>query len=571
MKRIVIGSRGSALALAQSEWIAARLRDVAPGVEVVVEKVATKGDKILDVPLALVGSKGLFTKELEIELLEKRVDLAVHSLKDVPTELPKGLVIAAVPERETPFDFLVTKGGRGLAELPEGAVVGTSSLRRQVQLLAKRPDLKMVDIRGNVPTRVERVTAGPLDATIVAAAGLRRLGMGDTPGTLLPLDVMVPAVSQGALGIEIREEDTELAALLQQIVCGDTLAEVTAERAVLVALGGGCQVPLGVLGRVEGDALQLLACACSEDGRIVVRESLSGAKADAAALGRQLAQRLIEEGAAELIGAVLGEAAPELTSLRGTRIVVTRAEGQASELVRELDRHGADVQQFPTIAIRSVAPDSPLGTISEFDWVVFTSANGVTHFEAHLQAAGLDWAALRPCQVCAIGPATAEALRGKGVLVALTPERFVAESLIGALQGIEGGLAGKRFLLPRGNLARPALPEALRRAGAEAEERVVYETVAIDVASEVIDDLIAYGPNVVTFTSSSTAENFCRILSPTKLQHLKQTAVFAAIGPVTAETVRQHGLVVAVEPETHTISGLVQAIVQHMAAYHGAP
>ncbi|MCC6145887.1 MAG: hydroxymethylbilane synthase [Candidatus Hydrogenedentes bacterium] len=571
MKRLVIGSRGSALALAQSEWIAARLREAAPGLDVVVERVATKGDKITDVPLALVGSKGLFTKELEVALLEKRVDLAVHSLKDVPTELPRGLVIAAVPEREIPFDFLVTKDGRGLDELPEGAVVGTSSLRRQVQLLAKRPDLQMVDIRGNVPTRVERVTDGPLDATIVAAAGLRRLGMEETPGNALPLHVMVPAVSQGALGIEIREEDRELAELLGRLVCQDTLAEVTAERAVLVALGGGCQVPLGVLGRVDGDMLNLTACACSQDGRIVLRETLSGNKAEAEALGRELAQRLVADGADRLIGAVLGESGPELSSLSGVRIVVTRAEGQASDLVRELDRHGADVQQFPTIAIQPVAPEGPLGPMSGYDWVVFTSANAVSHFEAHLVAEGLDWAALRAANVCAIGPATAELLRAQGVLVALTPERFVAESLVEALTGIEGGLAGRRFLLPRGNLARPLLPEALRAAGADVTERIVYETVPVMAAPAAVDELIDYRPNVVTFTSSSTAENFCRILGAEKLQRLKQTALFAAIGPVTAQTMREHGLVVSIEPEAHTIPALVHAIVQHLTAYQGAP
>ncbi|MCF6285972.1 MAG: hydroxymethylbilane synthase, partial [Candidatus Hydrogenedentes bacterium] len=301
MTRIVIGSRGSDLALTQTNHIADCLRALSPDIEVVVEIISTKGDRVTDVPLAQVGGKGLFTKELEVALLDGTVDLAVHSLKDLPTELPGGLALGAIPERENPADALISASGVGLMDLPQGAKVGTSSTRRQVQLLACRPDLELVDLRGNVPTRLKKLHSEGLDAIILATAGLKRLGLDEHITECLKPEYMLSAVGQGALGIEIREDDEALKTLLAQLHHRETAAAATAERALLDALGGGCQVPLGALATVEGEILTLNACACSPDGGQVIRATKSGPVDAPEALGRAVATVLRNKGAATFI------------------------------------------------------------------------------------------------------------------------------------------------------------------------------------------------------------------------------------------------------------------------------
>ena len=300
---IVIGSRGSQLALVQANTMADALRDAAPGLAVTIEVIHTKGDKIRDTPLAQIGGKGLFTKELEVALTEGRIDIAVHSLKDLPTELPEGLTLGAVPERETPYDAFVCEHFHDVAELPMGARVGTSSLRRQAQLLAYRPDLTVVNLRGNVETRVRRVAEGAIDAAILACAGLERLGLCESIRSTLPADIMIPAPAQGALGIEVREGDTETIEILSRIVDPYATAEVVAERTCLAALEGGCQVPIGALARVQGPRLSLVACVCSVDGKKILRTQCEGAAADAVSLGQAAAMQLLAQGAADLIAA----------------------------------------------------------------------------------------------------------------------------------------------------------------------------------------------------------------------------------------------------------------------------
>jgi hydroxymethylbilane synthase len=295
---LTIASRGSQLALWQARHIAGRLSTL--GQESRIEIIRTTGDKITDVPLAKVGTKGLFTKEIEEALLERRADLAVHSLKDLPTELPAGLALAALPEREDPRDAIV--GGK-LDELPRGAKVGTSSLRRAAQLQRLRPDLVMETIRGNVDTRLRKLAEGQFDAIILAAAGLRRLGWADRIAEVLEPDVMCPAVGQGALAIETRAGEEGMAAALDDAA---TRAAVTAERAVLDALGGGCQVPIGAHARVSGEHLRLLGVVIAPGGTQLVRVELEGAAQDAEALGREAGARLLAEGAREILSAVYG-------------------------------------------------------------------------------------------------------------------------------------------------------------------------------------------------------------------------------------------------------------------------
>lgn len=562
MTRVVIGSRGSELALTQSNYIAARLRAVEPGLEVEVKIISTRGDRITDVPLSQVGGKGIFTKELEVSLLAGEIDLAVHSLKDLPTELPEGLCVGAIPEREHPADALISANGAGLMALPEGARVGTSSTRRQVQLRAVRPDLDLVDLRGNVPTRLKKIETDGLDAIILAAAGLNRLGLAEHITETLAPEVMLSAVGQGALGIEIRQNDARMTALLAKIHHPETAAAATAERTLLAALGGGCQVPLGALAEVAGDTLRLRACACSPDGTQVVRAEKSGPANAPEALGRAVAAALIEGGASAFIRQVALDALKAKQPLAGRAIVVTRSEEQGGALAAELAALGASVVEFPVIAIRPATPEHPLPAPAEVDWLILTSVNGVNHFARALDATGRAIADYRAVDICAIGPATAAALRAHGMPVSLTPKRYIAESIVEAFARLEGGIAGKRFLLPRGNLARPELPDALRAAGAEAVEAVVYDTVPADPGADAVTAMLAARPDLVVFTSSSTARNFAGILGEARLTDLKAHAAFASIGPITTETAEKLGMAVGIEPEVHDIPALVHAIIQ---------
>lgn len=300
--RLVIGSRGSRLALAQTNHIADRLRAEAPGLDVDIQIISTHGDKSIDRPLAEIGGKGLFTAELEEALRDGSIDLAVHSLKDLPTDEPSQLCVAAIPTRVRANDALVAREADALAALPEGATVGTSSLRRKAQLRAVRPDLTVVDIRGNVDTRLAKVfERNEVDAAILACAGLERLGKSDAITEILDRDIMLPAPGQGALGIQARADDGELLQLLSGIEDPAARAETTAERALLAGLGGGCQVPIGALAESSGSMLSLFACVATLDGKRILRAELAGPAADAAALGREAADRLLADGAQTIV------------------------------------------------------------------------------------------------------------------------------------------------------------------------------------------------------------------------------------------------------------------------------
>ena len=303
--KLTIGTRQSLLALWQSNHIAALLRKEYPKCEVVLKKIVTKGDRILDVPLAQIGGKGLFTKEIEEDLLDGTIDLAVHSLKDMPTVLPEGLCLTAITERANVGDAFVSNKYGSFEELPLGAVVGTSSLRRKAQLLAKRPDLEIRDLRGNVDTRLRKLDEGLYDAIILAAAGLERLGHGDRISSLIPADVCLPAVGQGALAIEARTEDKEVRDMLSFLNDLNTKQATDAERAFLGLLEGGCQVPIGVHADVEGENIRIEAIIAALDGSTILRDTINGKADDAVSLGQQLGQKMLAAGGQEILASIL--------------------------------------------------------------------------------------------------------------------------------------------------------------------------------------------------------------------------------------------------------------------------
>jgi hydroxymethylbilane synthase len=304
--RLVIGTRNSRLALWQAEHIAARLRAHYAGLEVVLHHVVTQGDRVVDKPLPEIGGKGLFTAELEDALRTGEIDLAVHSFKDLPTEIDEDFVIGAIPERASPYDALISRAGHSLMALPQGATIGTSSLRRSAQIKAIRPDLNTLSLRGNVPTRIDKArdNAGPYDAIVLAVAGLDRLGLEANITEILSPEVMLPAPAQGALAVQCRADDATLRNMLAPLDHAPTRAAVEAERAFLNQLDSGCRLPVAALARINDSRLGLIGRVCNVDGSRVITVRGEATIDAAVTLGRQLAQDARNQGAGELLAAV---------------------------------------------------------------------------------------------------------------------------------------------------------------------------------------------------------------------------------------------------------------------------
>lgn len=302
--KVIIGSRGSKLARAQAELIKDTLKKNYPDLILGIKIIKTTGDRILDAPLSKIGGKGLFTKEIEEALLAKKIDLAVHSMKDLPTDIPMGLEIGAITRREDACDVLVSQESYVLGELQKGAKVGTSSLRRRAQILSIRPDLEIMDLRGNLDTRLKKLENGLYDAIILAYAGISRLGL-KLPMIKISFDEMLPQAGQGALGIEIRNDDADTRNLVKILDEADSRMTIEAERALLSGLGGGCQVPIGVYAKIEGEKIIVKAGVFSIDGKTAIRDEASGNKNEAVTIGKQLAESVIKKGAKKILAGII--------------------------------------------------------------------------------------------------------------------------------------------------------------------------------------------------------------------------------------------------------------------------
>jgi len=301
-----IGTRGSKLAIAQSKWVKGVLEAKDPSIKVELVAIKTTGDKVLDSPLSLIGGKGLFVKEIEQALMEDEVDIAVHSMKDVPADLPEGLVLSSFPKREDYRDAFISSQVRKLEDIPSGARIGTSSLRRSTQLLNFRSDLDIVPLRGNVDTRLGKLDSGDLHAIILAAAGLRRLGLSDRITQFIPASLILPAVGQGALGLEVRRDDKETINMLSFMNHKPTEVAVKAERAFLKELGGGCQVPIAAIADIKGEDLFLRGMVGTLDGSKIVADATEGTIKNPEEIGLRLARQLLESGAEKILSDIYG-------------------------------------------------------------------------------------------------------------------------------------------------------------------------------------------------------------------------------------------------------------------------
>ena len=313
LSELKIGTRGSQLALFQANWVKDQLVQAHPDLKVTLIKIKTTGDKIQDVPLAKIGGKGLFVKEIEESLIQKKIDLAVHSIKDVPTEFPEGLHLSVITKREDPRDVFISRDGRTLKDLPQGAKIGTSSLRRQVQLLHFRNDFELIPLRGNLDTRLKKLKTMNLDGIVLALAGVKRLGLEERITEIIPLEVSLPAIGQGALGIETRMNGQEVEDQIRFLNDRDSSIAITAERAFLKKLEGGCQVPIAAYARPVGTALQVDGLVGSIDGKRLIRHYVEGSIENAESLGIELAEILLGKGAKEILDEVYRRSGPVIS------------------------------------------------------------------------------------------------------------------------------------------------------------------------------------------------------------------------------------------------------------------
>ncbi len=528
---IRIATRKSELALWQARHAAALLREL-PGVRgVELVPMTTRGDRSLARSLAEIGGKGLFIKELEVAMEEGRADIAVHSMKDVPADMPQGFVIAAVLERGDPFDTLVTADGRSLDDLAPGAVVGSSSLRRQAQLKALRPDLVMRPLRGNVNTRLRKLDEGEFDAIVLACAGLERLGLAHRIGERFTPGRVLPANAQGVVGIECLEDRADLRELLAALEHAPTRQTTLAERAVARRLQASCEAPLGSYAVVDAGELSLDALVASGDGSTVLRARATGAAGDAEALGREAADALLAQGAADLLGASEGTSRQQPARrgtppgpgkpLAGRGVLVTRPVGQAGELAAAIERAGGRAIRFPAIEIQGREPetiDREQAALPAADVVFFASPNAVEF--------GFAAAALPGTRLAAIGPATAAALRARGRGPDIQAANgFDSEALLEEpeLQDVRGRV----IRIVRGDRGRELLATTLRARGATVDYLSVYRRLPARHAQAELDELERLwrggGVDIVTVMSVETLDNLLTALPHYCLESLPGT------------------------------------------------
>ncbi len=561
------GTRGSALALAQTGAVEQIFRLRHPEVETATAVIQTEGDVDKTSPLTLIGGRGVFTSALQGALTGGTIDAAVHSAKDLPSERPNGLQLSAFLIREDPRDVLVSRHGCPLAELPPSPLIGTSSRRRAAQVLAQRPDARIVDLRGNVDTRLRKALEPDIDGIVLAAAGVTRMGWDHVITEYLPLERLIPSPGQGALAVETRIQDEGPGRLIADLDDPAVSVPVRVERAFLRGVGGGCTTPIGAHAEVIGDRVRLRCMLGAEDGRHAEWDDVDLPVADAEDLAMDLARRML--ASVHRSGHVVPATKPQFRApLAGLTVLVTRAPEQAGDLSSALLAAGAEPVEAPTIRI-----DPPLDWASldealqrlwrgEYDWIVFTSANAVRQIRQRSQQLGYDSALFDHTGVAAVGTTTAGELEAYGVSVDVVPEKFTAEAVLEALTDL--GVAGQRILLPQGNLARKTLAEGLRAAGALVDSVETYRTSPVAISPPVRDRMLRGAIDVATFASPSSVRNLVDALG--HASSVLQRIVVACVGPMTAETARRHGIEPDVVAEESTVDGLVDALIQHQAA-----
>lgn len=566
-RRFRIGTRGSALALAQVVAVERRLAGRFPGVRTETIVVATQGDIDKVSPLTDIGGRGVFTNALERELAHGHIDAAVHSAKDLPSQISSELPIVAFPEREDPRDVLVSRHHVSLAGLPPRPVIGTSSRRREAQIRQLRPDAQIVSLRGNIDTRLRKATQPDYDAIVLAAAGLSRMGWDASITEYFAVDELVPSPGQGALAIQTvsQSECRETFASLEDV---EVALAVHAERAFLAAIGAGCTMPVGAHVERGEHGLRLVAFLENDDGSRVARRvemlDATSASEQAAAIAREMQ--------AEVSGirrAVWPGAPAPRNDLSGVTVAVTRPKRQSHQLIQTLRDWGATPLALPTIRIEPPADRAPLEAAlralaaGAFTWVVFTSANAVEAVASAATDLGARDDCLRAIRAAAVGDATARAARDLGLDVAVVAEEPTAEGLVAAL--LPRLQAGERVLYPRSAIAREVLPHALREAGADVTAVDAYCTLPEKrIEPDVMARLRSGEVDVVIFSSPSSVSALQAMLGQER--HLIEWIPAVCAGPVTAAAVREAGLPVAMISTHPGAASVVEAVADYWHA-----
>lgn len=562
---IRIGTRGSALALWQARHVQQALARHYPGQPFEIQVIHSEGDFDKESPLTQIGGRGVFTSALQQALMAGEIDLAVHAAKDMPTLSPEGLAISAFTEREDPRDVVVSRHGVGIDALPPEPIIGTSSQRRAVQVRQLRSDARIVDLRGNIDTRLRKAASEEYDAVILAAAGLIRMGWEDRITDFLPVARFTPSPGQGVLAIETRAAPDPMAKIAAALADRDVTIEVSVEREFLRDIGGGCTAPIGAHARVETfhgrDIVRFWAMLGSDDGTRLERvyDEFPPDAAESAVM--TISQTLIRSVTPNRTGDTPADR--DTRALMKKQVLVTGTGPVAAPVVAEFERHGAVAHHVPTITVQPSMDSVKLHrTISNlrqghYGWLIVTSGNAVDTIAATVPRGRGPW----PVRIAVVGRTTGNRMREMGFEVAVEPEDQRAEGLVAAMEGID--LAGQRVLCLVGNRARAEIPEALRARGAVVDIVEAYRTVDATEIDPAIRRLVQAGTvDVVTF-ASPTSVRAMRHLLGTDLAALSG-ACLAAIGPTTASAMENVDLPVHALASAPDAPGIVQAVMRYL-------
>lgn len=565
IKKIIrIGTRGSKLALYQAYRVRDELQKQYPDLPFSIEIIKTKGDKILDVALSKIGDKGLFTKEIEEALFDNEIDMAVHSLKDLPTKFPDGAKLGAVLKRGEIRDALISSDGKKIENLTSDNIIATSSLRRKAQLLRINKDFKIIEIRGNVNTRIRKMEEGYCDAMVMSAAGLERLEMDQYITEYLEPENIIPACSQGAIAVEIRENDNIIGKIVSSINDRESFLATEAERAFLRTLEGGCQIPVGSYTKIDGDKFKITGFISNTDGTEFIKDSASGELSQAVYLSIKLAKSLYNRGGKEILRKIreenLQKSASELT-LKDRIIVSTRALDSEDTLPEILKDQGAKVLSLPMIEIVSSKPDENemkvLSDLKSYDWIFFTSKNGVANFFQHLISIQGNTELPQNLQIAVVGYKTALEIDYYGYAPNFISEGNTAEDMLNLFYS-KYSSANNRIILALGNLADNTLQDYLS-INNEVQRINVYETIKPAQADTEIINLIKNNLyDLIIFTSPSTFNNFCSFYGRENIGNLKM----ASIGTTTTRAIKETGFEPLITAKRSNAEGLRDEIVE---------
>ncbi len=543
IKRIVIGTRGSQLSLVQTNIVKDLLQAELPHTTIEIITITTSGDKNLSpIPLDTIG-KGWFTKEIDRQHLEGKIDLAVHSLKDLLDTLTPGLVISAIPQREDASEALVSRDNVPLNKLKKGAVIGTDSIRRRMQILRIRPDLVVKSVRGNVNKRLEKLDSGEYDGLILATAGLNRLSLQNRVAEYFGITDIIPSPGQGALAIVTKSDNKALNTVLAKLNHTPSVTAVTAERIFSSATGGGCSMPVGAYAEIKGKTITLYGMLGSEDEKHLVKDSIRGNIQESTVLAKKLADKLLKKSS-------LWQTKPKI-------IVLTRETRENEAFAKQIGTLGLQALSCPSISITKnlslVELKKYFSDISSYDWIFFTSSNGIKFFMEGLKEVGKRKSLLKNIQLAAVGKKTAETAKKYGLSISFIPKTFTAKNLARELTNLQG----KKILLPRSTIANAEIKIQIQKKGATIFDMPVYRTEnpTIDITS--FRALLSANQILcLTFTSPSTIEGFLKSIDKTMQQEVLSLPVIS-IGPVTTKAAKKHRFTMIYTAKTHTTEGML--------------